>query len=510
MDLLPALFAAAVFVAHPIQAQSVTYIVQRMSSLATLFCLLALALYLGGRVRTGVKRSSLWLGSAACWVLAVGSKQIAITLPLLIFLYEWYFLQDLSFSWLKRRLLLLAAAVLGMAGFAVLFLSLADQPFDYTNRDFTLLERLLTQPRVLVGYLSLLIYPLPSRLSLIHDVPASHSLLDPPTTAFSILMLLGLFVFSIRFARSQRLLSFCILWIFINLAIESSAVSLMMMFEHRLYLPMLGFSILLANIFRIAFAKQKIWVGAIAVALVISLGVGTYIRNRAWQSHVALWSDVVAKNPQNARARGQLGKAFLDIRRLDAAIPHLERALELDENSFFVHWNIAHASLELGDRGKAIRHLRAALALGLDDPRDSEALRAVAHELIVELLVAEGMWGDAREYAERNLRFTSDLPMSILRLVWIILADPDRNDADIQHAIELAERADLLTGHASPRVLDTLATAYAAAERFNDASVVVTDMLKIDTAAGGAAARPLRERLNRYQQASQSRLEGTF
>jgi hypothetical protein len=101
-------------------------------------------------------------------------------------------------------------------------------------------ERLLTQSRIVLYYLSLLIYPHPSRLNLDYDFPLSKTLLDPPTTLISILLIVGLIGFSIWTAKKRPVLSFCILWYFGNLLIESSIFPLEMVYEHRLYLPSVG------------------------------------------------------------------------------------------------------------------------------------------------------------------------------------------------------------------------------------------------------------------------------
>ncbi len=98
-----ALAAALIFISHPIQTQAVTYIVQRMACLATLFYLAALLLYIYGRTATTTgQRWSWWVGSLASWLMALGCKEIAATLPLAVLLYEWYFFQDLDRGWLKR------------------------------------------------------------------------------------------------------------------------------------------------------------------------------------------------------------------------------------------------------------------------------------------------------------------------------------------------------------------------------------------------------------------------
>ena len=97
---LAALFAAAIFIAHPLQIQAVTYIVQRMTSMATMFYLMSLLLYLLGRQREDRYRKSIyWLAALACWLLALGSKEIAATLPAIIVLIEYFFFRDAHKAW---------------------------------------------------------------------------------------------------------------------------------------------------------------------------------------------------------------------------------------------------------------------------------------------------------------------------------------------------------------------------------------------------------------------------
>ena len=110
----------------------------------------------------------------------------------------------------------------------------------YKIRDFTLTERVLTQFRVVLYYVTLLVWPLPSRLNLDYDFPTSHGILDPPTTLVSILIVAGLIGYGVWSGRKRPLLSYFILWYFGNLVIESSIFPLEMVYEHRLYLPMVG------------------------------------------------------------------------------------------------------------------------------------------------------------------------------------------------------------------------------------------------------------------------------
>jgi Flp pilus assembly protein TadD len=362
------LFAALLFTAHPLQTQSVTYIVQRMNSMAVMFYLLAFVLYIYGRLsRIRWKRWTLWAGCFVSWILALGSKQIAATLPFILLLYEWYFFQDLSKDWFKENLKYFLGLIV-LSGLVAL-IYLGALPFDkilasYTDRDFTIWERLLTQFRVLVFYLGLLLYPHPSRLNLLHHFTTSHSLFDPITTFFSLLIIVCLIGIAIYLARRQRLISFCILWFFIHLVIESSIVGLEMIFEHRLYLPMFGFALLVPYLlFHLFLLKQRSWALIISVSIIVSLGTATFLRNRIWHDRITLWSDVVSKSPQSHRAHYNLGSDLTRQGSHTEAIAHFSEALRLKPDYAKAHNNLGVALEAQGRVKEAIDHYSEALMI---------------------------------------------------------------------------------------------------------------------------------------------------
>jgi len=243
------LLSALVFVAHPIQIQSVTYIVQRMSSMAAMFYLIALLAYRYGRTspRRG-RRIALWTLGFLSWLLALGTKENAATLPAVILMYEWYVSGGPNREWLRKNRYVIGVALL-LVAMALAYISgpvLDRIAASYDGRDFTWVQRVLTQPRVIAFYVSLLLFPHPARFSLLHPITTSQSLIDPLTTLLSAILILLAIGYAIVRAARHRVVSFCILWFFIHLAIESSVLGLEMVFEHRLYLPMVGFSLLSA------------------------------------------------------------------------------------------------------------------------------------------------------------------------------------------------------------------------------------------------------------------------
>jgi tetratricopeptide (TPR) repeat protein len=396
---LLALFAALVFVAHPIQTQAVTYVVQRMTSLAVMFYLAALLLYIRSRAQSRPwRRWALLAATAACGALALGSKQIAATLPLALLLYEWYFERDLSGPWLAKHAKLFAGVAALLALLAVAYLADHPRAFDFETREFTPWERVLTQLRVILFYLSLLCYPAPSRLSLTHYFPTSHSLLDPPTTLLSLLAIIGLLVLAVALARRRRLLSFCLLWFFLHVAIESSFVSLEMVYEHRLYLPMFGFALAASYALAFPLALRRGLSLAVGAAVIASLATAAHVRNRVWRDPVTLWSDVVAKGPQGWRAQNNLGAALEQRGEVAAAIEHFQTAVQIKPNYARAHNNLGVALEAEARRGEAIRHYREAVQIA---PGYSEA-----HTNLALALLAEGDRDAAIRHFDEAIRLS--------------------------------------------------------------------------------------------------------
>jgi tetratricopeptide (TPR) repeat protein len=341
-----------------------------MNSMAALFYLLALFAYVRGRLagRWGVRLG--WFGGAAgAGLLAFWSKEIALTLPVFIVLYEWYFLQDLKCGWLKKHGLLVGCGI-GLLVAAAFFFYYGRDPFTgllagYAGRDFTLVERLLTETRVVIFYLSLLFFPWPGRLNLDHDFAISQSLLAPPNTILALAALVMLLAAAVFLARRQRLLSFGLIWFLGNLAIESTVVPLEISFDHRLYLPAMLLILAL-----VAFWHENLsgnygkLLAVVAVALVLTFW--THQRNRIWANPVSLWSDCAAKSPAKARVHGNLGVALKRAGRLAEAEDHFLETIRLDPTFFEAYNNLGNIRSMQGRSGEAVAFYSRAIAIRPD------------------------------------------------------------------------------------------------------------------------------------------------
>jgi tetratricopeptide (TPR) repeat protein len=354
-----AFFAALLWMVHPVQTQSVTYVVQRMNSLAGLFYILSILCYARGRTSMKNRFRIIWFfGCVFSALLAMGSKEIAATLPVFLLLYEWFFVQNLSWQWFKKQRFYLIGVVVFV--FIIVLLFLGTDPLGrvldgYRFKDYTPLERVLTEFRVIAFYLGLFFFPLPTRFSLEHDMAVSQSILSPPTTFIALVFIAGLLLSSLVFARKKRLYSFAVLWFLGNLVIESSVIPLELVFEHRMYLP----SMFLCLFFSVLCFEsiKKEWLAAGIVASLVLLGsVFTYARNDMWREPLDFHRSNVVNAPNYWRAHSNYGLELYENGFYDKAIDHFTETLELEPRHLFGHVDLALAYTMKEEYEKALQH----------------------------------------------------------------------------------------------------------------------------------------------------------
>ena len=372
-----ALLTATLWAANPIQTQAVTYIVQRMTSMAAMFYVIGLYCYIFARLASAPKhRISLFIGCGCCYFLAIMCKENAALLPLSLLLVEFIFFRDCRDPREIRLLVLLLAA--GAVAVIALGTVVFGNPFGflngYPNRTFTPLQRLLTETRVLVHYLSQIFYPAPTRLSLYHDVAVSKSLLHPWTTLPSFLTILSLIGLGLKWMTSRPLLSFAILFFFVNHLIESTVIGLELVFEHRNYLPSLFIFIpVAAGIDRLIrhYGSSNILMHRVLVSgvvlLIVGLGTGTFIRNQAWANEKMLWEDTLEKASNSIRAHHELAYQYYEKNgNYEAALFLYHHGLNLSGQNVYEKTlslnNIASIHFTRGEYAKAESYWKEAIA----------------------------------------------------------------------------------------------------------------------------------------------------
>jgi len=313
-----AIAAAAVFLVHPIQSEPVLYIYQRSVLLACFFSLLGLIALVERRH---------WL-AVLFFFLAFEGKESAIAIPLAVaalyerrlsaVIYSGGALPRLRSADRRYRIALLAGAIVLAVSTLGILVYWQEQTVGVGAADqISPLKYLLAETRVIYTYLRLLFFPYPQSLE--YEFPASGGVLH----IAGLLAIFGAAWWLFRHER-WRVPGFSILAFFILLAPTSSIIpSTDAAFEHRLYLPMLAFSLLAAWL--LSRAPRRTW---IAVALLLILGVLTIRRGTVWSSEIALWEDTVKRSPGKARVWFNLGGAYLNTD-LAKARPAFLHAVEL-------------------------------------------------------------------------------------------------------------------------------------------------------------------------------------
>ncbi len=351
-----ALLAAFFWATSPLQVHAVTIIVQRMSSLAGLGTVMALYFYL--RSRTAERGRPRWAFAVLCAasaLLAFGSKENAAMLPdldppvstslLIQGATRETLLRLLKYAWIPPILHALLR-------FHVLATSCPVVFQTYQVRPFTLAERLLTAPRILIFYVTLLLYPIPSRLTLLHDIDISRSLFDPWTTVAGIAGDSAHLRGGRPYGPKRPLLSFCALFFFLNHLIEGTIIPLELIFEHRNYIPSMFFFVPVAvlmvrclDYFSYRRGFQIFMAAGFAVLLAFQ-GHTTFERNDVVRSDVHLWLDNVRKSPALSRPHINLARHYYEAGMYGQAYSELKTAEDLNRDTNLRQ--IGFASYNLG------------------------------------------------------------------------------------------------------------------------------------------------------------------
>ena len=295
---------------HPLQINAVTYIVQRMTSLAVFFGLLALISWIIGRTfwkrRKPYSAGICWMGGLVCWVLGLMCKEHIAVLPLLIVVHEFFLFKRGELP-IKKMYVFTAVAI------GLLFILIYQGPEVlskikslYDTRDFTLQERVMTQARILWYYLSLFFFPVADRFALFYEYPISRGLFTPLSTFFSIILWICCISIAWLKRKDWPLFSWMVFWFISAHLIESTIIPLEMVFEHRMYLPSIGLSMgIIVSLSRVITAKQynpKIFI--LILAMLISIfGSATYIRNMDFKDPITMHLSDLQKYPDSKRIR---------------------------------------------------------------------------------------------------------------------------------------------------------------------------------------------------------------
>ncbi|MGO9527949.1 MAG: tetratricopeptide repeat protein [Verrucomicrobiia bacterium] len=397
-----ALAAALIWTVHPLQTESVTYVIQRAESIMGLFYLLTLYCFIRGAASP---RPRLWYGLClgAC-ALGMASKEVMVSAPLMVMLYDrafvsgsfreawrrrWPLYLGLSATWILQGFMVVSAGTFANASV------MAQHVWGVTWWAY-----LLTEPGVILYYLRLAAWPYPLCFDY-YGWPIAVTGLSILLPTLVIVILLGATAWTCKKNTAWGVLG---AWFFLILAPSSSIIPLdSPAFEHRMYLPLAAIVtgvvvvafVLGKRLLRIQSSSVLGWVACGFV--VVPLTVLTIQRNRDYISELTIWQDTVAKCPQNPRAQYNLAVTLWHAGRIGDAIPYYERALRIKPNYAEACNNLGVAWMQTGRLSQAIDCLEQALRLKPDF--------AEAHNNLANALLQAGRMREAIGHFEQALRF---------------------------------------------------------------------------------------------------------
>jgi tetratricopeptide (TPR) repeat protein len=374
---LLSLLAAAIFISHPIQANTVTYVVGRNEGMASFFYLLGLFFFIKMSLSRGGIKGLYLLGTGMTFFFAILSKEIAFTLPAILILFDLMFICK-NWKVIKTRL----KFYIGFGAPFILYIlffvkgGVIKLLFVYPGR-WTPWENLLTQFNVIIQYFKLLFLPLPGWLNIDHDFQLSKSLFEYPTW-ISLSIILFLFILAVFLIKKNRLISFCIFFFFIVLAPSSSVIPIWdLMVEYRLYLPIFAFCLILTkglNSFYQLLARYysyKLSRGVllgISVIILSSYSAITIDRNKIFKDELILWSDAAKKSPNKTRPKENLITAYHRHGLNDQAIALSLEVLNKNPRDHEIYNKLGISYMSLGEYNKAIEYLKTSIQIENNNP----------------------------------------------------------------------------------------------------------------------------------------------
>lgn len=536
-----ALVSAIIWMVHPLQTQSVTYVIQRCESMMGLFYLVAL--YCAIRSYDS-RRRGLWY-AAAILASAAGmlSKQVIVTAPLMILLHDSLFLSGSIGKALRtRRVLYIGLAATWGVLAATTIASPVNPTAGFAVEGVTPLGYLVSEFGVIVHYLRLSLWP--DSLVIDYGWPQAKSAAEILPYAAILLVLASATVWSLARRRAEGFLG---VWFFVVLSVTSSFMPFDdLAFEHRMYLPLAavvvlvvvgGFALLKRVVSGICASETRRaeMFRLIAMSLV-TLIVGVLVsltlrRNVDYQSPMVIWSDVVNKRPDNWRGHNNVGYCLIEkgdregardrfaealrlqpnaIDALDnmgmwvlksddpaEALPYFQRLREMDPGRKRLHFHLGQALASQGLLEEAVREFNEELRR---KPGSAEALMQLGWSL-----ERQKKFNEAAGAYQDTLAVTPEWPQPLCRFA-LLLVDGDAKELrNADEAIRLANKAVNVSG-GEPVTLDVLASVYSSTGRFPEAIAVAQEA--IDLARSGGAdqlASAIEARLHLYKQGRAAR-----
>ncbi len=491
-------FVAALFAVHPLHVESVAWVAERKDVLSGLFWMLAMLAYIHYTERVGFLRMVL-----VCLVFGLGlmAKPMLVTLPFVLLLLDY---------WPSGRLQKTNAYRLVGEKAGLFILSAASCAVTYLAQETTgatdMVGRLPLSVRVgnafvsYVSYLCKLVYP--RRLAVLYPHPGTSPAMWEVIGSAIVLAVITTGVICLA-RRGRRYAAVGWLWYLGTLVpvIGLVQVGRQAIADRYMYLPSIGLFIILvwgAAEVSVKLPCRKVVTATAAFVVLGGLIVRTRVQVGFWRNDLTLCNHALAVTENNSFMHHSLGNALRQAGRLEEAVAHYRRSLEIEPDYAQSHGNLANALYLLGRDEEAIEHYQRAVELKPDyvNARCNLALA----------LSRRGDYEDAMRQYEHVLEVERDNAAAMNGIAWILCTHPEREKRDGHRAVTLAKRAAELTEYKKAEVLDTLAASYAQTGQFEQAERVASLALELAVKEQNEdLASRVREQLKLYKQGKSGR-----
>ncbi len=483
-------FVAFAFALHPLHVESVAWISERKDVLFMLPGLLAVWAYAGYARHGGAGRY--WL-AAVLFSLGLMAKPMLVTLPFLLLLLDYWPLGRVRFprrgnlhQWIVRgdkpqsapgppdprlplsKLIWEKLPLLGPVVFVSVVTVLAQQSAGAVvgTSSLPLASRVANALVCYVGYLGKMIWPADLCVYYPHPALVGGRGWSAWAVLGSVVLLAGISWMAYRARRTRPYLLVGWLWYLAALApvIGLVQVGNQSMADRYVYLPAIGIYIAVAFGISELLVGYRYRKGVLAFAALLVLGACaacTWRQVGFWKDSKSLFAHALDVTWANPVAHNGLGMVLLQDGQIEAATVHFRQAVEIDPRHVAAQFNLANLLLGGRKTSEAIEHYRRAVAL---NPKLIEA-----HYRLGSLLLAQAQYDQAEGHFRAVLQTDPDHLAALNDLSWALSTRPDRGRRQVAEAVALAQRASALERHQNAEFLDTLAVAYAAADRFTDA-----------------------------------------
>ncbi|MCM8825542.1 MAG: tetratricopeptide repeat protein, partial [Candidatus Omnitrophica bacterium] len=433
---LVAVFAALIFVLHPVQTQAVTYIYQRHTCLATFFVLSSFLCWIKAVTS---KRYRLFLLGLSFLLSTAGmfTKEISVVIPFIMGIHFFCFKKSIRAEiktwkvvlWCVFLLVLFLSIVLMTNSITPSAMKQVDSMRGIPGHVITQKDYFLTQGQSFLIYLKLIFFPMKQNID--YDIFVSKSLFSPPETFAGFFLIAVVFVLTLIFLKKNRIVSFALAFFVVSIIPQSSIIPKPdLVVEHRLYLAMAGFAILFPFVLYQLIGQRRVVFTIFLSMIMLFYVVLTYQRNNLWKDPLKLWNDAVTKSPNKARPYLNRGLAYAQKGDIENAIKDYTTAIEL--NPWFVeaynNRGILFASIK--EYQLALENFNRAIELNPE--------YAIAYNNRAVLYCSIGKWELALKDFDTALKYEPDYvdPLKNRGIAYLILKDMKSAIRDFTRAIE--------------------------------------------------------------------------